>query len=181
MNHTFKPFEQGIQRVSRKLPGMPQETVVLTRLFFFVFSCVNDDLNRFLADHSLNTTTSLALAMLYGSEEGQVNPCELSDALHSSRTNVTRLIDELEKKGWVERRVSSTDRRRIDLSLTPAGTALVERFLPLQWAHVRALWEDFDAAERAALERLLRKLLARLDTLHPGADSACTSTPREIE
>jgi len=181
MNHTFEPFEQGIARVSRRLPGMPQEMVVLTRLFFFTFSCVNDDLNRFLADHGVNTTTSLALAMIYGSADNRVNPCELSAALNSSRTNVTRLIDEMEKQGWVERHVSPTDRRRIDLSLTPDGVALVERYLPLQWDHVRSLWDDFDAGERAALERLLRKLLARLDARHADGDCAATSTRRDSQ
>ena len=165
MNHAFEPFEQGIERVAGKLPGMPQEAVVLTRLLLFTFSCVNDDLNRFLADHGLNTTSALALAMIYGSADNRVNPCELSRTLNSSRTNVTRLTDELERQGWVERNISNEDRRRIDLSLTAAGTDLVRRFLPLQWAHVQSLWEGFEAEERAALERLLRKMLTRLDTL----------------
>lgn len=176
MNDSFEPFERGIERVSHKLPGMPRETVVLTRLFLYTNSCVNDDLNRFLADHGVNTTTSLALAMIYGSEDNCVNPCQLSDALNSSRTNVTRLIDEMEKQGWVERRVSASDRRRIDLSLTPAGVALVERFLPQQWAHLHTLWDEFDATERALLERLLRKMLAHLDALQADRTSACAST-----
>ena len=181
MNHTFEPFEQGIARVSRRPPGMPRAMVILTALFFVTFGCVTDDLNRLLADHGVNPTTSLALAMIYGSTDNRVNPCELSAALNSSRTNVTRLIDELEKQGWVERNVSPSDRRRIDLSLTPSGVALVEQYLPRQWDHIRSLWDDFDAAERATLERLLRKLLTHVNAPQPDTDGASTPTHREHE
>ncbi len=175
MNHAFEPFEQGIERVFGKLAGMPQEIVVLTRLLLFTVSCVNDDLNRVLAEHGLNTTSALALAMLYGSADNRLNPCELSRALHSSRTNVTRLIDELERQGWVERSISNEDRRRIDLALTDTGTELVKRFLPLQWAHMQALWQEFDADERTTLEGLLRRLLDGLE--QRPAECVTPSTP----
>ncbi|MCB1058427.1 MAG: winged helix-turn-helix transcriptional regulator, partial [Acidobacteria bacterium] len=38
---------------------------------------------------------------------------------------ITRLIDRLEDKGWVERRRCTEDRRRVFCVITPAGLALL--------------------------------------------------------
>ena len=37
MVQDFAYFERGIDRISRQLPGMPRDRVVLNRLFFSVF------------------------------------------------------------------------------------------------------------------------------------------------
>jgi MarR family transcriptional repressor of emrRAB len=162
MDHDFSFFELGIDRISRHLPGMPKDRVVINRLLFFVFKELDDSYNQRLADYGLNSTTFLALAMLYSSEGSQLNPCDLSDALISSRTNVTRLTNELVEAGWVKRQPSTEDRRRIELSLSKTGRALVERVLPVIWDLVRDQWSDFSSAEIVEFDRLLRKLFAGL-------------------
>jgi MarR family transcriptional repressor of emrRAB len=162
MNHEFSFFELGIDRISRRLPGMPKNRVLLNRLFFFVFKELDDLYNQRLADYGLNSTAFLALAMLYSSQGAPLNPCDLSDALIASRTNVTRLTDELVGAGWVARQASLEDRRRVELSLTEAGRALVENVLPVMWDLIREQWSDFSATEVAEFDRLLRKLLAGL-------------------
>ncbi|MBV8679764.1 MAG: MarR family transcriptional regulator, partial [Aquitalea sp.] len=52
--------------------------------------------------------------------------------------------------------------RKIRLELTPKGLALVEALLPVSRASHRALWQDFDAEEMQLMEKLMRKLLAKL-------------------
>jgi MarR family transcriptional repressor of emrRAB len=165
MKHSFSDFEQGIERVSRRLPGMPKEKVLLNRLFFHAFREVHDHYNRFLARHGLNSTNFLALIMIFHSEDNKLNPCALSDCLLSSRTNVTRLADELVQAGWVERQASTEDRRRIELSLTPAGQALMENLLPRIWEHITLQWAQFSAEEMHCFKGLLHKLLANLDDM----------------
>jgi len=162
MNHEFSFFELGIDRISRRLPGMPKDRVLINRLFFFVFKELDDRYNQRLADYGLNSTAFLALAMLYSSEDTPLNPCDLSDALISSRTNVTRLTDDLVGAGWVARQASVEDRRRVELSLTETGSALVEKVLPVIWDLVSEQWSDFSPAEVIEFDRLLRKLLAGL-------------------
>ena len=162
MDHDFSFFERVIDNISSRLPGMPKNRVVLNRLFFYVFKELDDSYNQCLADYGLNSTSFLALAMLYSNEGTRFNPCDLSDALISSRTNVTRLVNELVGAGWVERQASTEDRRRIELSLTEAGSALVETVLPVIWDLVRDQWSDFSQVEMVEFDRLLRKLLAGL-------------------
>ena len=100
--------------------------------------------------------------MLYGNEGNRLNPRDLSDALVSSRTHVTRLADEMVSAGWVDRQTSTEDRRRVELTLTTAGLALVERVLPVIWTLVDEQWSDFSASEVVEFDRLLRKLLSCL-------------------
>jgi len=162
MNHSFSYFEQAINRVAMRREGMPQGEVVLNRLLYYVARTLDDRYDQFLADYGLSTTSFLALAMIYSSETQSLNPSDLSDALISSRTNVPRPSNELAQAGWVDRRPSSEDRRRVELSMTKAGNALLERVFPGIWAHTTRQWIGLTRAELKELERLLRKLLGNL-------------------
>jgi MarR family transcriptional repressor of emrRAB len=162
VNQDFAYFENGIDSISRQLPGMPQERVVLNRLFFFVFKALDDVYNQHLSEFGLNTSSFLALAMILSSKDNRLNPSYLSDALIASRTNVTRLADELVGSGWVSRKPSSEDRRRVELSLTQDGRTLVLKVLPVIWKLIERQWADFSPAEVAEFDRLLRKMLAGL-------------------
>jgi MarR family transcriptional repressor of emrRAB len=157
----FSVFEQGIDRVAQRLPGLPRQEVMLTRLYFFLFGTLNEDLNRVLAEHGLNTTTMLALTMIYSRPDNKIIPSDLSLAIVSSRTHITRLADDLVKNGWVDRRACSADRRKVFLSLTEKGRQLVEKVLPAQWRYVTELWSCFTQEEKALFEALLHRLLAR--------------------
>ena len=49
----------------------------------------------------------------------------VADAL--SRSGITRLLDRMERDGLITRTVSTTDRRRFDVSLTPPGRQRFEQ------------------------------------------------------
>jgi DNA-binding MarR family transcriptional regulator len=52
----------------------------------------------------------------------------VADAL--SRSGITRLLDRMDRDGLITRTVSTTDRRRFDVSLTPAGRQRFEQAWP---------------------------------------------------
>jgi DNA-binding MarR family transcriptional regulator len=52
----------------------------------------------------------------------------VADAL--SRSGITRLLDRMEHEGLITRTVSTTDRRRFDVSLTPPGRRRFEQVWP---------------------------------------------------
>lgn len=141
---------------------MPIENVMLTRMFFYAFKALEDSANLFLAEYGLNNTHYIALMLIYASEGNMLNPCKLSESLLSSRANITRLMDELVENGWVERQGSMEDRRRVELSLTSAGVALIEKILPRNWERINNIWADFSAEEIDLTGNMLRKLLSRI-------------------
>ncbi len=144
---------------------MSIKNVTLARMFFYVFKALEDSANHFLAEYGINNTHYIALMMIYSSEGNTLNPCKLSESLLSSRPNVTRLINELVENGWVERKGSMEDRRRIDLSLTSAGMALLEEILPRNLDRINQIWTDFSAEEIDLTENLLRKILSQIGQL----------------
>ncbi|MHB1300714.1 MAG: MarR family transcriptional regulator [Burkholderiales bacterium] len=163
MNSSFQPFEDRINHFAGQHPDAPKREIILSRLYFHVFKELNDRQNLHLSRFGLNSSGWFTLVMIYSTPGNSINPCNLSDAMVSSRTNITRLSDELVDKGWVERKPSREDRRKIVLSLTPCGRELVESILPHQWDYHRELWSGFDAGEIEQFESLLRKLLGRID------------------
>ena len=54
-------------------------------------------------------------------QEGGMNPSELADALGYTRPRMTRILDSLENKGYVERVPDEKDRRRVIVYCTDEG------------------------------------------------------------
>lgn len=162
MKKIFKAFEDRLALVYSRLPGTARQEVLLTRLYFHVFKLLDERFNASLAEFDLTTTTFSALMLVYSDDGNRVSPSALSLVMVSSRTNITRVADELAHKGWLERRPHPQDRRRVCLSLTPEGRALVERVLPVQRHYLERLWSGLSRNEQTQFEALLRKLHAQL-------------------
>ncbi|EIC2136609.1 transcriptional repressor MprA, partial [Citrobacter freundii] len=77
----------------------------------------------------------------------------------------TRIADELEKRGWIERRESDNDRRCLHLQLTEKGHAFLQEVLPPQHNCLHQLWSSLSTTEKDQLEQITRKLLTRLDQM----------------
>jgi MarR family transcriptional regulator, negative regulator of the multidrug operon emrRAB len=109
--------------------------------------------------YGINEVAFRTMTMLYAQMDTGINPSDLSDMSGETRTNMTRICDELVRKGLVRRRPSTEDRRRIVLELTKKGVTLIEKLLPDVWAGVSRVSSTMSAAEKDTLEKLLKKLL----------------------
>lgn len=82
----------------------------------------------------------------------------LAEAMGIDRNNVSLIVDHLEKKGLVERRINGTDRRARELYLTPKGKELRRRAQP----KIRAANDRILAPLKTAEQKLFIELLIRL-------------------
>jgi MarR family 2-MHQ and catechol resistance regulon transcriptional repressor len=83
---------------------------------------------------------------------------ELAQKLLRCTGSITSVVGGLEKRGMVERRRESHDKRYVRVSLTPMGKRAIEQVFP---AHVRAVVQLFGSltrGEKAELRRLCAKL-----------------------
>jgi DNA-binding MarR family transcriptional regulator len=71
---------------------------------------------------------------------------------------VSRAVALLERRKLVARRANRADRREVILSLTPAGREVYNELAPMALDFARRLMETVNAADRAALDRALKKL-----------------------
>ena len=65
------------------------------------------------------------------SEQEGINQKEIANLTYKDPASVTRIIDLLQKKGWIERRAISGDRRAYGLHLTKSGQLLVKKMTPI--------------------------------------------------
>ena len=86
-----------------------------------------------------------------------------SDLNHDSGA-ITRVLDQLERRGFLQRRRSSQDRRVVELKLTPAGKAIAEELLPLVVDQTNAALAPLSRSEFVQLHDYLVRLLDHAQT-----------------
>ena len=82
----------------------------------------------------------------------------IAEKLLRSGGNVTLVIDNLEKHGWVRRERQKDDRRLVKIYLTPKGKRLIARVFP---EHAEAVTQEMSCLtpdEQETLRRICRKL-----------------------
>jgi len=101
-----------------------------------------------------------------------VNPKDICLKYRHDSGALTRVIDQLEERGLLERVRRGNDRRKVDLELTDAGRKTVESLIPLVVDKLNLALVDFSRDEVTELKRLLIKLNTRLEsTLDPKASA----------
>jgi DNA-binding MarR family transcriptional regulator len=112
------------------------------------------------------------LNILSGTQEG-LSQRQLGDLLVVDRSNVTGLLDRLEKAGWVQRNDHPEDRRVYRVSLTPAGRKLWGEVHPLYLAVVNQLTDGLGPKKMDHCLEVLRHLEVRASAWKmPGASVA---------
>lgn len=81
---------------------------------------------------------------------------EIGRTLGIERARLARLLHELERRGWIERRAAADDARSHSLFLSGAGERALGRIKELAAQHEAGLAESLAAERRAVLMDLLR-------------------------
>jgi MarR family 2-MHQ and catechol resistance regulon transcriptional repressor len=110
-----------------------------------------------LAAAGLTTTQFAVLAALL--HKGSLTQREVSRIVQTSAGNMTDLVDKLQARGLILRAHQRTDRRAVQVDLTPAGRALIDDLFPQHASDVAAAMGGLNDEEL----RRLGDLLSRLD------------------
>ncbi|MBO9579140.1 MAG: MarR family transcriptional regulator [Microbacteriaceae bacterium] len=112
-------------------------------------SILENDLQRAAG---ISLSEFAALMRLSEAEDGAMRPGELAEAIDLSPSRVTRLVAELEARGFVERNACVADARGTLAVITATGREVLARAVPAQIERAREL--VFDAIPLAEVERL---------------------------
>lgn len=126
--------------------------------------------------HELNFTQWVVL--MYLRDGMAINATVLCAQLRHDSGALTRILDQLERRGLLQRQRSRVDRRAVQLHLTDEGRALIEGLVPEVVAQLNRALGGFSAAELAELVRLLTKLTAAIEPAE--ADVSATSPLAEL-
>ena|SRR6187455_1875623 len=127
--------------------------------FIKLTRCTNSLLGRLAERNTIGDLTWSQFAVLEALYHlGPLTQGEVSAKVLKSGSNITTVIDNLERDGLVCRERDIEDRRVIHVHLTEAGTGKIEAVLP---GHVAALVQEFgvlSAEEQETLAELCKKL-----------------------
>ena len=123
-------------------------------------------LGREMAAHERDVAAPLGLSPVQSqalqavAAGGPLSMAALAEHLCIAPSTTTRLVDQLERKGWVTRQPDPADRRRAVVGLTPAGSSLAEE---VHAYGIQAMWEGLrhlpdPPASLKAVEQLLGML-----------------------
>jgi len=101
--------------------------------------------------------TTLSLLQVVDSRE-VIRPSKIADLLHVHRSLVTRQVQGLEDKGYVQVTADPADGRSCLVSLTPAGADEMSRLRQVGVDRFAALMADWQPEEVRTLTALLEKL-----------------------
>jgi DNA-binding MarR family transcriptional regulator len=113
-------------------------------------------LDERLAVHGISPSTWSFLRRLW--DEDGLTQKELADALGLTPPTAVSAIDNLERRGLVERRLNGSDRRKRHIFLTISARKLVSELRPLATAVNSLAVVDLTPAEAIELKRLLHKV-----------------------
>lgn len=137
----------------------------LWRHWLRVGALLPGELHRELqADAGLSFPDFDVLVQLTDTDEGRVRVSDLARCLNWERSRVSHHVARMEKRGLVRREECADDGRGSFVVLTDAGRTAIEQAAPGHLRTVRRVFFDgLDAEESAVLERVLDRLLARLE------------------
>ena len=129
------------------------------QLCFPLYACSKEVVRRYTPVlDKLGLTYTQYLVMMALWEYGPASVGELGSRLYLDSGTLTPMLKKMEAKGLLERRRSSVDERRVEITLTEAGEALKQRAAEVPLEVGRCI--DISPEDGEKLAVLLRKLLA---------------------
>ena len=145
---------------SRKEIEAYQVTARISRIALHIARHQEEVFGRF----GLNRGEVGALGALLLAGSGQrLSPTQLFKGLMLSSAGITSRLDRLERRGYVKRTRHPSDRRGVLVTLTDAGSKVLEQAVAVDAAGEQELLSALTKEDRSALAVQLKKLLAGLE------------------
>ena len=120
------------------------------------YDCLKAIEDELFARFELSPQQYNALRLLEAAAPAAMQSLALGSKLISRAPDTTRLLDRLEKRGWVRRSRPAENRRVVEVSITPSGLRLLKRMRPeIAKMHAQQLGH-LSPRQAEQLTRLLR-------------------------
>jgi MarR family transcriptional regulator, 2-MHQ and catechol-resistance regulon repressor len=127
--------------------------------FIKLTRCTNSVLARLSERNTIGDLTPSQFAVLEALYHlGSMTQGEISNKILKSTSNLTTVIDNLERDGLVRRERDAKDRRVIHVHLTEAGKSRIEVLFPNHVATLVEIFSILSASEQETLGELCKKL-----------------------
>ena len=144
-----------VAKQAEQVQARDEEAV--STLIFHLGREVRTALDRRFESHGI--TSQQAALLLLSRLLKEPSPIKMAARLGTDAAGMTRLLDRLERKQLIVRRVSPDDRRLVVVELGPRSRHVLPRLIPeFKWAE-NGLLDGFKKSEVDQLNKMLRRLL----------------------
>ena len=96
------------------------------------------------------------MEFLYSKGEKSIQ--EIRDRILLASGSATYVVDNLEKKGYINRKVSQKDKRVTYVKLTKIGENLMDDIFPIHKINTKKIFDDLTEEELDTLKEILKKI-----------------------
>ena len=118
--------------------------------------CTALGINRTVGRHAL-------VRLLHFAEDHRLTQFEIASEMQVTSSNVTFLVDGLEKEELVQRLPHPTDRRTVYVQLTPKGEEMAKLLVPSLARFMAVMLDGFDEEEKRLLSSMLDRFRQNAD------------------
>ena len=115
-----------------------------------------DDLKKTLKNYPINATEFSVMEFLYSKGEKSIQ--EIRDRILLASGSATYVVDSLEKKGYVIRKICQKDKRVTYIRLTEEGMKLMDEIFPIHKKNTKRVFEKINDKELVILKEILKKI-----------------------
>ncbi|MGA2554249.1 MAG: MarR family transcriptional regulator [Smithella sp.] len=96
-------------------------------------------------------------------EQEGINQIQLSEKTFKDRHNITRILKQLDKRGYIEKRNDENDKRANRIYLSPSGRSLYKNIKPLVLQHRKRICKGFNAKDMLNIRKYLGQVIHNLN------------------
>jgi DNA-binding MarR family transcriptional regulator len=95
-------------------------------------------------------------------DDGGLSQSQLGEKTFKDRHNINRIINILEKHGYIERQPDEDDKRAYRLFLTGSGMNTLNKLNPIVLKHFKKRFSGISAGDLATLRRILEQIIKNI-------------------
>lgn len=156
-------IDRSTPAMAHALPDVPMAQTVMVRLLRVAVVGMGQSFERVFRHLGMSEHEFHVLCLLMSDDHGEASPSELSEMVGASRGNMTRLLDLLDRSGYITRESDERDARRTVVRITAAGRRAASNAVPKLAGPLEQAFSGLSVAEFKQLDALLRKAIASFD------------------
>lgn len=142
-----------IIKTDKRLP-LPKRTMIH---FALVSNKIREAFGIALKPYDMSEQQFNVLRILRGQKGNPANLSTINERMVTKMSNTTRLVDKLINKGFVDRMVCPTNRRKVEITITAKGLEILSELDTVMEKTENQLLKEFNQDELKELNQLLHK------------------------
>lgn len=134
------------------------EELIVSNLMRSIMNKSRESMEMRIKDLDISQQQGRMIAYIAQNEDKDLIQKDLAQVFQRRDASITSMLQGLEKKGYIERRIPKNNERQKNIYVLPKGKALIDQTNEAFYAAEKELVQALNAEEVEELTRLLRKI-----------------------